>query len=100
MLTLKQGIKLSAIADKLDLKIKIAKVEDDEKVELTQKELGADLLIQIVNKAHRAESEIIAFVAEMKKCSTEEAESIDLIAFVKEIASDSGIKDFFKSAVT
>lgn len=92
MLTLKQGLKVSAIVDKLEIKIT--------NPEGSEEQVGSDLLIQIVNKAHRAESEIIAFVAEMKKCSIEEAENVELVAFVKEIASDSGIKDFFKSADT
>lgn len=100
MLTINQGIKISAIVDKLDISLKITKIQDEEKVELTQKELGADLIMQIVSKAHIAGTEIIAFVAEMKKCSIEEAGEIDLIEFIKEISQESGIKDFFKSAVT
>ena len=91
MLTLKQGLKLSAIIDKLDLKITDPKA-DAEKV-------GADLLAQIVTKAHKAEQEIYAFVAEAKGITPKEAEKVYLIGFIKEILADAGIKDFFKSAV-
>jgi uncharacterized protein (UPF0335 family) len=90
MLTLKQGIKLSAIVDKLDIQIMNA--------DSSQKELGADLIMQVVKKAHRAEQEIYAFVSEIKNCTQEEAEKIDLIGFVKELFSDATNAGFFKSA--
>lgn len=92
MLTLKQGLKLSAIIDKLDLKITDPKA-DAEKI-------GSDLLMQIVAKAHKAEQEIYAFVAETKGITPQEAEKVDLVQFIKEIASDTGVMNFFKSAVT
>ena len=91
MLTLKQGLKLSAIIDKLDLKIADPKA-DAEKI-------GSDLLMQIVAKAHKAEQEIYAFVAETKGITPQEAENVDLIGFIKEITADAGVMNFFKSAV-
>lgn len=90
MLTLKQGIKLSAIIDKLDLKINL---KGD------QEEVGADLIMQIVSKAHRAEKEIYSFVAEIKDITPQEAADIDLIQFVRELLNDVGVVNFFKSAV-
>jgi predicted peroxiredoxin len=92
MLTFKQGIKLSAIIDKLELKIIDPKA--------TKEQIGADLMMQIISKAHKAEQEIYAFVAEIKGISPEEAEKVDLIGFIKEIAADAGVINFFKSAVT
>ncbi len=91
MLTLKQGLKLSAIIDKLDIKISNPKAEPEE--------IGADLMMQIARKAHKAEQEICAFVAEMKGITPQEAGDIDLIQFAKDIASDAGVVNFFKSAV-
>lgn len=91
MLTLKQGIKLSAIIDKLGIKINNPNG--------TQEEVGADLMMQILSKAHKAENEIYAFVAEVKGISSKEAENIDLISFVKELTADPGVINFFKSAV-
>lgn len=91
MLTLKQGLKISAIIDKLDIKI----VNPNG----TQEQVGADMMMQLVSKAHRAEQEIYAFVADIKKVDLAEAESIDLVAFIKEIITNSGMVDFFKSAV-
>jgi predicted peroxiredoxin len=92
MLTLKQGLKLSAIIDKLDLKITDPKA--------SQEQIGADLMMQIISKAHKAEKEIYAFVAEVKGITQQEAENVDLVQFIKEIASDAGVINFFKSAVT
>jgi predicted peroxiredoxin len=92
MLTLKQGLKLSAIIDKLDLKITDPKADANK--------IGADLMMQIISKAHKAEKEIYAFVAEVKGITAQEAENIDLVQFIKEIASDAGVINFFKSAVT
>jgi len=91
MLTLKQGIKLSAIIDKLDLKITDPKADANK--------VGADLMMQIVAKAHKAEKEIYAFVAEIRGITPQEAEKIDLVQFIKEMASDTGVVNFFKSAV-
>lgn len=91
MLTLKQGLKLSAIIDKLDLKITDPKA--------SQEQIGADLMMQIISKAHKAEKEIYAFVAEAKGITPQEAEKVDLVQFIKEIASDAGVVNFFKSAV-
>ncbi len=91
MLTLNQGLKLSAINDKLDLKITDPKA--------SQEQIGADLMMQIISKAHKAEKEIYAFVAEIKGITQQEAENVDLVQFIKEIASDAGVVNFFKSAV-
>jgi hypothetical protein len=91
MLTLKQGLKLSAIIDKLDLKITDPKADANK--------VGADLMMQIISKAHKAENEIYAFVAEIKKITPEEAAEIDLMKFIQDIMSDAGVLDFFKSAV-
>ena len=91
MLTLKQGLKLSAIIDKLDLKIADPKADANK--------VGADLMMQIISKAHKAEQEIYAFVAETKGITPQEAEKVDLVQFIKEMASDTGVVNFFKSAV-
>lgn len=91
MITLKQGLKLSAIIDKLDIKISNPNG--------TPEQIGADLMMQIIRKAHKAEHEIYSFVAEVKGITKEEAQKVDLIAFIKEMASDSDIVNFFKSSV-
>lgn len=91
MLTIKQGIKISAIIDKLDMKITDPKA--------TQEQVGADLIMQIVSKAHRAEQEIYNLVAEIKGVTIKDAEQVDLVEFIKDILSNAGIMDFFKSAV-
>lgn len=101
MLSLKQGIKLSAIVDKLDLEVKTTKKNEKGETErLTQQEVGADLIMQAVRKAHKAEQEIYNFVAEVKKITPNEAEEVDIVEFIKEMFSDAGTVDFLKSAVT
>lgn len=90
MLTIKQGIRLSAIIEKIDIDIN---------PELTQEELGASLVKQVVSKAYKAENEILSFVADTKKVSIEEAGETDLIEFFKDLVADTGIKDFFTSAL-
>lgn len=90
-MTIKQGLKMSAIIDKLDIKINNPKA--------TSEEIGSDLIMQLVTKAYKAENEIYNFVAVEKECTTEQAAEIDLVEFIKELISDSGFMGFFKSAV-
>jgi inorganic pyrophosphatase/exopolyphosphatase len=82
-------MKISAIIDKLGLKISNAKA--------SQEEVGADLMIQAVSKAYKAEKEIYSFIADFKKCTVKEAEEVDLIEFIKEMKEVSGLKNFFTS---
>jgi len=91
MLTLKQGVKISAIVDKLNLKITDP--------EASQEKVGADIIMQVVRKAHLAEQEIYALVADIKKISVKEAEEVDLVAFIQELLPEKGLADFFKFAV-
>ena len=92
MFTVKQAIKASAMIDKLGLVI----TKDPN---ATEKEVGIDMITQIVKNAHKAEQEIYEFIASAKKCSIEEAEEADIIEVIKEKMKDAGMLDFFKSAV-
>lgn len=91
MLTVKQGIRLSAIIEKIGLKITDPKASEEQ--------VGADLVMQFVSKAHVAEQEIYDFVAATKGITPEQAQEVDLIAFLKELFSDPGLASFFASAV-
>jgi len=91
MLSIKSGMKLSAILDKMDIVITNPKA--------SQEEVGADLMIQLVKKAHKAEKELYEFISTYKNCTTKEAEDLDLIAVIKDITRDEGIVSFFKNAV-
>lgn len=90
MFTVKQGIKLSAIVDKLELKIT--------NPEASQSQVGAELLMQVVKNVGKCEQEIYEFVASVNKCTTEEAEDVDLIKFIKDFLADAELVSFFKSA--
>ena len=88
-MNIKQSLKLSAIVDKIGLKITNPKA--------SQEEVGADLIIQVVSKIYKAEKEVISFVADLKKITIEEAEEIEIIDFIKELKEVNGLKSFFTS---
>lgn len=90
-MNIKQSMRLSAIIDKMGIKITNPKA--------TQEEVGADLVIQIIGSAWKAEKEIYNFIAEIKKITVQEAEEVDLIEFIKEMNEISGLKGFFMSVV-
>lgn len=90
MITIKQALKISAIIDKLDLKIN--------NPQASQAEVGSDLMMQVVSKVHKAEKEIISFVTDIKKCTPEEAGEFDIFEVIKELAGND-LKVFFQSAV-
>ncbi len=92
MITIELGMKISAIVDKLDLK-----VPDPNK---GQAFFGADLMMQFLAKAHRAKAEIYDLVAEVKGCTVKEAKAVNLMEFIKELGETEGIKDFLSSAAT
>jgi hypothetical protein len=92
MITIEQGMKISAIIDKLELKM-----PDPNK---GQAFFGAELLMQVLAKAHRAKTEIYDLVAEVKGCTVKEAKAVNLMEFIKELGETEGIKDFLSSAAT
>ncbi len=100
MITLKQGMKISAILDKMDLKLKTRTIgKDGKSVPVSQEELGADLIMQALAKAHRAEKEIYSLVADIRGCTIKEAQDVDLVEFIRELVADEGVRDFLGSAV-
>ncbi|MCK9326510.1 MAG: hypothetical protein M0P69_13550 [Bacteroidales bacterium] len=91
MLNIGTGIKLSAIIDKMDLKI--------DNPDGSRAEVGAELVVKVISKAHKAEKEIYNLVAEVKGCSIEEAPNVDLINFIGELFDSPDVVNFLKSAV-
>lgn len=89
MLSLENTLKLSAIADKMD--IEMPDIKDK-----TVEEIGKEFLKQFVRKAYLASDEIFQFVAEYKKISVEEAKAIDIMQVVEILKSEKGIMSFFK----
>lgn len=83
---------LSEIVDKMDLTI-------DPKGK-SQEELGAELIVMLARRVHRAKDEIKALVAELTGKSPEEVGAMppgEMIEAVKQIISQDGVLDFFKS---
>ncbi len=81
-MTIKQTIKLSAIIDKLGITITNPKAG--------QEAVGADLIMQIVSKAHKAEVEIYNFIAEIEGIDPKDAENVDIIEFINKLLSYPG----------
>jgi len=90
MLTIKQAVKLSAVIDKLELKVTDPKASAEQ--------VGADLLLQAVSRLHLAEKELYAFISEVKRISEDEAANVDAWEFVKELFSDPKVRPFFSRA--
>lgn len=90
MLTIKQAVKLSAVIDKLGLKV------TDPKASVEQ--VGADLLLQVVSRLHLAEKELYAFISEVKGISEEQATNLDAWEFIVELFSDPKVRPFFSRA--
>jgi hypothetical protein len=68
-ITGRQLLKISALADKLGIKIDTkADVED----------MGSDIIWQVMNKAHTAEEEVGEVLAIFLDCKPEEALDVDL----------------------
>ena len=93
-MTTKQGLKLSAIIDKLEIKI------DDPKGDLEK--VGADMMVQIVSKAHKAEREIYEFIAGLSGLTVDQVKKLgieDLKNMFTEFGKNAGgLVSFFKSA--
>ncbi len=82
---------LSEIADKMDITIN-AKGK-------TQEEMGAELLLFLIKKAHKAKNEIKTLVSRLTEKSEEEVAQMSpkqLINAVSEILKQDGVLDFFK----
>jgi hypothetical protein len=92
-LTGRQLLKISALADKLGIKIDTkADVED----------MGSDVIWQIIKKAHTAEQEVAEVLAIFLECKPEEALDIDIMEKWGTFAGSEKGKNmlsFFRSAV-
>ena len=63
-------------------------------VEMIQKQIGAELLLNLGKKIYLVKNELIQFISLYRDISEEEAKKIDIIEFLKEIAKDKGLKIF------
>lgn len=88
-MTIKQSMLLSAIFNKIDLKID---------PNMTTEQVGADVIKQLAKNACKAESEIVDFVANLLKISRQEAEEQDISVVVNAIKADKSFATFFSQA--
>jgi VIT1/CCC1 family predicted Fe2+/Mn2+ transporter len=90
-LTTRVALKVAKLIKKLDIKIN--------NPEGTAQEVGADVILQMVNKAGDAEDEILELLAAVTGKTKEEAMEIDLIEFFQEEMKEDGFLAFFSSAL-
>lgn len=73
-----------------------ARGKSKSEVDRIQKQIGAELLLTLGKKLHLVKDELIQFISLYKEISEEEAKKVDVMEFLKEIAKDSGLKDFLQ----
>ena len=88
-MTLEQSMLLSAIMDQIELEVDF---------KLTQQQLGASIISQLIRKAYKAKAEIYALVADYMKIPLEEAKSQPLSKIVDMIKEDKAFVSFFSQA--
>lgn len=92
------------IASKIDVKSiaeELKKVQIDDKAASAEKktEIGFAVIGAILPELGKVADDVIELVAVYKEISVEEAGELDAIAVLKEMAADTGLTAFFKSAL-
>lgn len=101
---------LTKIVAKLDLKpvieqLKKVDIFDDKKpvIEQLSKEklgiLGMEVLTAVTPQLGKIADDLVPLIAAYKNVSLEEAENLDALEVISEIAHDKAIRNFFKSAL-
>lgn len=88
-MTLEQSMLLSAIMDQIELEVDFT---------LTQEQLGASIIGQVVRKAYKAKAEIYLLVADYMKITLEEAKEQPLTAIIDMVKQDKAFISFFSQA--
>jgi len=103
-LTLEDAFTLSEVLDKMNIQTDLNKVIDEAKSkgEEAQSYLGGQLVIIILKSAYKAKAELYAWIASIAEKSVDDIKQMglkDLASLMKEVLTQEGIGDFFKSAV-
>lgn len=86
---------ISKIYSKMDIKLEV-----DAKT--TQMELGAQLINKFIGGIHKAQREVITFLADLKGVEPGDIEKLELkefMAIINELMQQEGAKDFFTQAM-
>lgn len=86
---------ISKIYSKMDIKLEV-----DAKT--TQMELGAQLINKFIGGIHKAQREVIQFLADLKGVEPGVIEKLELkefMAIINELMQQEGAKDFFTQAM-
>ena len=93
-LKMKDIFKMSKILKKMDLKV-------GDVAEKTQKQVGAELILEVFENLHLAEAEVNEFLADMKGIAVTEFEELPIdktMEIIKEFKEMKGLSSFFKQA--
>ena len=97
---------ISAILDKVKLDDdfinemflmgKEAKGKSDNEIKMTQNKIGMKVIMKLGSQLHNVRDELIKFIANYKEITEEEAEKVNIIEVLKELANDEGFTSFLK----
>lgn len=97
---------ISAILDKVKLDDdfinemfligKEAKGKGDNEIKMLQNKIGMKVIMKLGSQLHNVRDELIKFIASYKEISEEEAEKVNIIEVLKELANDEGFTSFLK----
>lgn len=100
-LGLKDVFAFSEIMDVMDLKINVTEiVEKAKEANDAQEAAGMEIFMLVFRNLHKAEKQIVSWLASLNDLSDEEAENLsasELVALLKELFTGDDMKDFFNS---
>ena len=82
-------LKLSVMIDKMNIDISTLKSANNE-------ELALKLINLLIKNIHKAESELYQLIVFKNKIGLEEAKTIDIITFIKDLIKIEGMSDFLE----
>lgn len=86
---------MSKIYSKMDIKLEVT-------TKTTQMELGAQLINKFIANIHKAQREVIDFLADLKGVDSKEIEQLgfkEFINVINELFEQEGAKDFLQQAI-
>lgn len=82
-------IKLSCIIDKMQIKDELIKIDAK-----TNEAVGKHVIALIACNLHKAAEDVYEFISMYKEISVEQAKKENVLAILKEVVKNPGVKDF------
>lgn len=104
-ITFEDAFVLSEILDKMNIQSDINAIFDEAKAKPgseAQNYMGGQVVLLLMKSAHKAKKELCEWIASLSGKSVEEVKGMglkEMSDFLKELFTQEGIGDFFKSAV-